>query len=352
MPEIFSTNGDPAPGIVTTHDEFAISESRQEAREKVQSLLKTATEADARDLFRLCGQAQWNYSRAKSMLSQSDWESLIVPICYRPFDTRYTVFDSNVAVHRRERVMAHYLRGENIGLIVGRQGQVVGGMQWNLVFCTNLISDFNLYYRGGGASFPLYLYPAAGELDQVRRVNLASPIFSKIQSMAADAEHGVPSELEVFDYIYGVLHCPAYRELFADFLRADFPRIPWPTAGAEFWDVSFKGGQLRRLHLMDTKAIGSTPYAFKGEGEGVVDAPMYDDRKVWINRTQYFEDVPVEAWGYYIGGYQPAQKWLKDRKGRGLSFDDVRHYQRIIKVLAETDRVMRTITMALEPVGD
>jgi len=131
----------------------------------------------------------------------------------------------------------------------------------------------------------------------------------------------------------------------AEFLKIDFPRIPWPASPDAFWNVSAKGTMLRKLHLMDPAAIGPTPYPFRGEGDAMVEAPRYADGKVWINRTQYFADVPGVSWTFFIGGYQPAQKWLKDRKGRALSFDDVKHYQKIIRILAETDRIMQAITL-------
>lgn len=113
-----------------------------------------------------------------------------------------------------------------------------------------------------------------------------------------------------------------------------------------------KGGQLRRLHLMEPAAIGDTPYPFLGEGDGTVADVKFKDGKVWINDSQNFGDVPQAAWDALIGGYQPAQKWLKDRKGRTLSFDDVKHYQRIIKILLETDRIMRSITLTLDLPAD
>ena len=113
-------------------------------------------------------------------------------------------------------------------------------------------------------------------------------------------------------------------------------------------DVSAKGAKLRKLHLMDPAAIGPTPYPFTGDGDNVVDKPRFEDGRVWINATQYFDSAPEVSWGFFIGGYQPAQKWLKDRKGRALSFDDVKHYQRILKILAETDRIMGTISMTLD----
>ena len=196
--------------------------------------------------------------------------------------------------------------------------------------------------------FPLYLYPDEQDLDQTRRVNFDPKLYAKLRKLATHPDHGTPDEVQVFDYIYGVLHCPAYRDTYAEFLKIDFPRIPWPKTPAEFWDVSAKGHTLRQLHLMDPTTIGPTPYPFMGDGDNVVNKPEFKEGKVWINETQYFDTAPEVSWGFYIGGYQPAQKWLKDRKGRALSYADVKHYQRILKILSETDRIMKTITMTLE----
>jgi hypothetical protein len=112
--------------------------------------------------------------------------------------------------------------------------------------------------------------------------------------------------------------------------------------------LSQQGEALRRLHLMEPAAIGETPYPFHGDGNSTAVKPRYEANRVWINADQYFEGVPPEAWEHHIGGYQPAQKWLKDRKGRALSYDDIRHYQRIIKILSETARIMGEIEMPLD----
>ena len=197
----------------------------------------------------------------------------------------------------------------------------------------------------------LYLYPDEQDLDKTRRVNFDHKLYKKLQKMADHPDHGKPNEVQVFDYIYGVLHCPAYRATFAEFLKIDFPRIPWPTTPDEFWDVSTKGAELRKLHLMEPASIGATPYPFTGEGDNEVDKPRFEDGHVWINDSQYFADAPAVSWDFYIGGYQPAQKWLKDRKGHALSFADVQHYQRILKILSETDRIMETITMDFQAAG-
>ena len=192
-------------------------------------------------------------------------------------------------------------------------------------------------------SFPLYLHPAPQDLDQTRRVNFDPALHARLRELATEPGHPVPDDLAIFDYIYGVLHWPAYRTRFAEFLRTDFPRIPWPDSPARFRALSAAGTALRRLHLMEPEVIGPTPYPFVGEGDGTVTRPRFEDGAVWVNDTQHFADAPAVAWTLHIGGYQPAQKWLKDRKGRMLEFDDVRHYQRILKVLAETDRIMATI---------
>src|SRR5690606_36099182 len=118
--------------------------------------------------------------------------------------------------------------------------------------------------------FPLNLYPTEQDLHQERRVNFDPKIFKRIQSLGQDKARGTPDEVHVFDYIYAVLHCPTYRETYAEFLRIDFPRIPYPATSEEFWNLSEWGTQLRKLHLMDVTSIGITPYPLQGEGDNVV----------------------------------------------------------------------------------
>ncbi|WP_429910532.1 type ISP restriction/modification enzyme [Glycocaulis sp.] len=289
----------------------------------------------------------WRLPEVRKAMTADDAVNSIVSYCYRPLDARKIAYSPKLVDWPRTKVMRNFL-GENVGLAIGRQGQVVGTMQWNLAFVHDAISDLNLFYRGGGMSFPLYLYPEEGSLDQTRRVNFDPKIWRRLRELAKDEAHGEPDEIAVFDYIYGVLHSPDYRETFAEFLKTDFPRIPYPASPDIFWHVSEKGGALRRLHLMEPAAIGETPYSFMGEGDGVVEKPGFDAGSVWINKDQRFEGVPEIAWNFYIGGYQPAQKWLKDRKGRPLSFADIQHYQRIIKILSETHRIMGGIELPVE----
>ena len=191
--------------------------------------------------------------------------------------------------------------------------------------------DYIVQDRTGLAVF----YVEAKDLGDVRSA------AAETAAPHTDARAGVSSE-DIFDYIYGVLHSPAYRAKFKEFLKSDFPRIPYPKDAAEFARFRDAGRALRETHLMrDAAPPLSEPTArFPVPGDNMVDAVRWDNDRVYINPTQYFDNVPLAAWEQAIGGYHPAEKWLKDRKGRALSPDDLRHYQRIILALAKTRVVM------------
>ena len=148
-----------------------------------------------------------------------------------------------------------------------------------------------------------------------------------------------------------MLHSPSYRERYKEFLKIDFPRIPYPTNGDKFRELAEKGAELRKLHLMEDLPA-KTGVTFPMAGSMQVDCNRWQDNRVYINSEQYFEGVPESAWNFYIGGYQPAQKWLKDRKGQTLSFEDVKHYGRIIYVLLQTERLMGEIDKIMKESKD
>ena len=155
--------------------------------------------------------------------------------------------------------------------------------------------------------------------------------------------------LELFDYIYAVLHSPTYRERFREFLKIDFPRIPYPTNSVCYHRLSALGNQLRRLHLLEDSASWKVEIIYPVNGSNEVESIRYESGNIYINKTQYFGNVPEEVWTFQIGGYQPAQKWLKDRKGSLLTFASIRHYQEIITALHETQRLMREIDVTAPP---
>lgn len=336
-------------GMVAGRDKVNFSFSRNEAEEKLIKI-KSLSDADARRYFELKPKDARDWTLPTARKDALSGAGEFYSVDYRPFDRRVTYYTGQsrgLYASPQKRVMRHMLDSENFGISFNRTIEQDRGFTDIFVF-NRLIQHHSLSLKEVNYLAPLYLYPTEQDLDQSLRINFDPKLYARLQALAQHSTHGTPDEVAVFDYIYGVLYCPAYRATYAEFLKIDFPRIPWPATPDEFWDVSTKGTQLRKLHLMDPAAIGPTSYPFKGEGNAVVDKPRFEDGKVWINATQYFDAAPAVSWTFYIGGYQPAQKWLKDRKGRALSFEDVKHYRNILKILSETDRIMRTITMTLE----
>ena len=331
-----------APGIVTTQDQFAISWSAQEAKQKVENFLATESETEARNIWRLCSQSQWNYGKAKEELSKNEWQDKVMEITYRPFDTRTTVYNTHVAVHLRDkRVMRHFLARKNLGLLISRSA--TGQSTWQEVQCTDKIVEFGIMSTRPGNStpvFPLYLYD--DDKSDSKRINMDKTIRKAIEDVATDSKNGKPNEYAIFDYIYGILHASEYRERYVEFLKADFPYIPYPKDSADFWHLSSVGTKLRELHLIPDNLDGSA-YKFEGVGEAKVERPRFASNKVFLNDLQYFDKVPKSAWEFFIGGYQPAQLWLKKRKGRTLEHKDILHYQKIIAVLVQTKTTMDDI---------
>jgi predicted helicase len=354
--DIFRPNGDPAPGVVTCHDQFAISWTEHEACAKIERFLSTETEEEARQLFRLCSQNQWQYPVAKRQLLQNTWHQNITEILYRPFDRRWTIFNRFVAVHRRERVMRHMLDGKNIGLTIGRAGHVIDQDEWDIAFCTRYITDFNLYRRGGNNLFPLYLYDNTA--TRTCKANLAGNFIVDcakrlglkwIPSGQGDLEHTFGPE-DIFTYIYALFYSPTYRKRYAPFLKFDFPRVPLTSNISLFRALCSLGDRLVSLHLMEQHIHPISVFPVPGTNN-VVEVRYKARGQVWINSTQFFDDVPWEAWSFSIGGYQVCKKWLKDRKEHMLSSDEIACYQQIVAILAETSNVMHEIDAVIEKYG-
>ena len=266
-------------------------------------------------------------------------EKYVQPVLYRPFDKKWTYFtdmSKGFIAFPVYDIMQHFTKN-NCGLIISKQCQ----SDWRYVFVTNSITDMNITASasrlGGGYVFPLYCYKENMGVEEAIP-NFDAKILSQIEQ--ALGEQIEPQEL--FDYIYAVLHSPNYRERYKEFLKIDFPRIPYPTNADEYHRLAKLGAELRKLHLMEDLPI-QLPTLFPKGGTLQVDCLRWEQNRVYINSEQYFENVPESAWNFYIGGYQPAQKWLKDRKGMTLDFKDVKHYQSIIYILQQTERIMQEI---------
>ncbi|MCC5946362.1 MAG: DNA methyltransferase, partial [Bernardetiaceae bacterium] len=191
-------------------------------------------------------------------------------------------------------------------------------------------------------------------IQQEKKPNLKKEIVEKIAaglglSFTPEKENkeNTFAPIDILDYIYAVLHSPSYREKYKEFLKIDFPRVPYPKDATTFWKLVQVGGELRQIHLLETPKVEQFITQYPVSGDNAVDKPKYQKGRVYINETQYFDNVPQVAWEFYIGGYQPAQKWLKDRKGRKLEFEEVLHYQKIIVALAETAQLIQAIDKIL-----
>jgi predicted helicase len=283
---------------------------------------------------------------------------------YRPLDIRYINYDLDKVVRHRFSNIKHLLH-ENIALIAPRLVKGKSGFCHGLV--TRYLSDVACGDANSGSGtyiFILYKYSENNNListDLKPQLNLNVETIKLIESkleLSLDWNIGINesyagsgesqfSPTDLLDYIYAVLHSPSYREKYKEFLKIDFPRIPFDVSQDRFWELVEIGGQLRRLHLMeglDGLEI-SSQLGYHGGGDNTVEKPVFKDNRVYINDTQYFDNVTDIAWNFYIGGYQPAQKWLKDRKGRELTFDDIMHYQKIIYILNQTNSLMNSIKL-------
>ena len=314
----------------------------------------------------------WKLIDARKNILNNNHKDFIKNIDYRPFDTRKIYYSSDMVDWGREKYMYNIIKGENLNLIAARQST---DENWNLIQVTkNMIDNrYHFSYKGIPSQFPLYLYPETNgqqSIDQTteRTPNLNTAIVKQIAeklglSFVAEKEHtpnpsqeGNFAPIDILDYIYAVLHSPTYRSIYKEFLKIDFPRVPYPKNAATFWQLVKLGGEIRQIHLLESPIVENYITQYPIPGDNLVTKPSFinspplegngnygDLGKVYVNETQYFDNVPEIAWNFYIGGYQPAQKWLKDRKGRTLGFEDILHYQKMIVALTETDRLMKEI---------
>ena len=361
--EIFPIN---STGIVTARDSIVIDFNSQELIKRITEFANPSlTDDDLRHRYfgnKTEGQYPpgdtrgWKLPEARKKLqSEQNLSACIKPCLYRPFDIRPIYYTSYMVDWSRPEVMHHMLSGNNIGLCTNRE---VNGDFHHVLCSRDLINDctVSLQTRERTYLFPLYLYPAEGEMQLYeghRRPNL-NPEFIKavseklglkfIEDGSGDLEETFGPE-DIFHYAYAVFHSPTYRTRYAEFLKIDFPRLPLTSDKELLKALVEKGAELVGLHLMESLLLNNLVTRYPVAGSNTVDKVSYDDnnQRIYINKTQYFEGVPPEVWEFHIGGYQVAQKWLKDRKGRTLTYDELTHYQKVIVALKETIRLMAEI---------
>lgn len=255
---------------------------------------------------------------------------------YRPFDIRWINYDVKQITRARANVMNN-LKKPNIALCLIKVNSSSDGL-FKVLMSAGLTDKTILSSKDNANVFPLYLYTKEfGE--EKKNPNLKKEEWQKFN----DAVGKETTPEEILAYIYAVLHSLSYRERYKEFLKVDFPRIPLPKTAKEFNRLTAIGQQLIDLHLMNNAQSWKCTTTFPEVGSQQVDFQKWKDGQVWINDKQYFGNVPESVWEFYIGGYQPAQKWLKDRKGHILSFDEIKHYLHIIHALEETMKLMKEI---------
>ena len=326
--EIFLKN---AMGIVTGIDDLSIFHTKEDLRVVTDSILNSTNPYDEfhiKDGRKYKKEQRINELRGASLNPP-------VEISYRPFDTRYIYYTEKSECwinSPRIDIMSNFIKGDNLGFCAVRLGR---NPDYHNYYVTNNITDKSIISSLDNANvFPLYLYAEDGS----KSLNLKDEFVEKFKEVIGDV-----SPEDIFHYIYAVLYSPKYRKRYNEFLKIDFPRVPYPKDVKTFKKLVKFGSELRSLHLLESSKVNKFITTYPITGSDMVEKPIYKDGNVYVNNSQYFGKVPEVAWNFYIGGYQPAQKWLKDRKNRTLTNEDIEHYQKIIISLTETERIMKEI---------
>ncbi|MDM3845220.1 MAG: N-6 DNA methylase [Aphanizomenon gracile PMC638.10] len=361
--EIMSVN---VLGFQTHRDHFAIDFDEESMTKRFEELRENnLSNQEYADKYNIINHHNWELDKARKAICLDDkWKAKIITCLYRPFDLRYCYYSDVVMDRPRKELLNHVFRKDNLVFNLPR---IVKLQEWrhsliSNVPCTAISMDVN-----GSYIFPLYLYPTnKPTLDNniinqshERKPNL-SPEFITQFSEKLDLEFisdgkGDKTKTfgpeDIFNYIYAIFHSPIYRQRYAEFLKIDFPRVPLTPNSALFWELVTKGDKLVKYHLM--KQTGTEISTYPLPGSDLVEQVKYNEnhQQIWINSEQYFDQVPQQIWNFYIGGYQVCQKWLKDRKGRQLNFDEISHYQNIISIISETIKIMEDIDQIIEKYG-
>lgn len=353
-------------GVVTARDDFAIDFDREALKRRIRIFKDEKMPDDiVRRTFKLQDGSKFKLKEAREAIKKEHHlDQFITEILYRPFDKRWLFYHDAIIERPRREVMMHMIR-ENLGLITVRQ---VAEDDFNHVFISDSIveSRITLSNKGIGYLFPLYLYESHKRSEPekkrrpftfgrawmlfedqaeylVKRPNLSEMVLE----ILARQYKKTPSPEDILYYVYAVLYSNIYRKRYAEFLRIDFPRIPFTEDYKIFKKMAGYGKRLVELHLMRDDKIKS-PARFEGKGSGRVERLQYKGERLYINNNQYFEGITPEVWQYQIGGYQVLGKWLKDRKDRSLTLNDIRLYCQITGIIKETILIQYRIDKEME----
>jgi predicted helicase len=348
--EIMKTN---VLGFQTHRDHFAIDFDRDELLSRIQEMFnEDLSNNDYAQKYSIEDNRDWKINEARQKLRRDvNWKNKLVDCLYRPFDKRPCYFSSVSMDYPRPLFEKHILGKDNLCLITVRQ--VAEGI-FNHVLVTEDVTEcrVTLSNKGAGYCYPLYLYDEDVPLQLLGELSNRHPNLSQEFLNEITIHFGyTPIPEAIFHYMYAIFNSPTYRSRYAEFLKGDFPRVPITRNVDLFHRLGELGEQLVNLHLMKSPILNQTlsPFINNG-GSCIVDAghPKYESGKVVINKEKDgFVGVPEAVWNFQIGGYQVCHKWLKDRKGRTLSQDDIGHYQKIVVALGQSIKLMNQIDEAI-----
>ena len=293
--------------------------------------------------------------RKEITTSNYNWKNNLCKINYRPFDNRWTIYGKIFMDRHRPEIQKNIINKNNIVLGIGKSGNVMGNSEWSLVSISDMAMDINVIPRGGIYLFPLYIYEGMLQYanftpDIVKKIESITELFMQDCHDTERSENGF-LPIDLIDYIYAVLYSPSYRDTYNDFLQSDFPIIPYPNSAGYFFSMVEKGKELRELHLMKTikqQDIITQYPVYDANNDNIVLSRKFvendnDTGRVYINETQYFDNVPKDVWEMFISGYQVADKWLKDRLNKKLTNEEIIHYQKMIVAIKRTIEIQEDI---------
>lgn len=334
-------------GVETAHDHFAVAFTRAELLHRLEIFTGDLADDHVKESLNLKDLRDWKIGEARQRSKKQKVEHLIRPYAYRPFDTRWTCYDPSFIVWSKQKVMNHLVR-DNLALVTVR---LLSTEQFHHAFVCNTIGDrclLSIKTKETSYIFPLYLYqndPVSG--DEPRLTNLSGEFLRAVnESFGTEV-----TPEDIFYYIYAILYSQKYRDRYSEFLKIDFPRIPLTSQYELFSRLSRLGGELILLHLLKSDKGDEVP--LKGDGNNEVSAKrnIYEGGRLYLNSDQYFEGVPPDSYTFRIGSYHVLEKWLKERKGRTLTREDIIHFQKIITTIKKTSEIMEEIDATIEEHG-
>lgn len=339
--EIFPIN---SVGVVTSRDSFVIDFDREDLENRILQFQNTDGFPDETlvETYGLKEKKNWQLKTVRQKVkTDTNWRKKIHQILYRPFDTRFIFYHEAVIERSRRGVMRHMLAGENLGLISARSNK---SDDMDHFFLTDKIMETKCGERTTqSAIFPLYTYPNLNKPDLFapqKSANIAPQVIEKLS-----AAFGVePAPEAILAYIYAVFYCNLYREKYAEFLRIDFPRVPFTANYDLFLKMAALGERLIDLHLLKSDALIKPVVKYQGKGNSYrIERLRFlpKENRVYINSENYFEGISPEMWDYQIGGYKVLQKYLKDRKDRMMN--DPRQYIHIATAIQKTIEIQDEI---------